>query len=97
MLPNKKTKIIATIGPASQEIPLLEQLIHNGMNVARINFAHGDYAAHARVITNVRQAAANTGQRVAIMGDLPGPKMRIGELATELVMLERRVPAPVGD
>ncbi len=92
MLPIKKTKIIATIGPASQEIPILEQLIKNGMNVARINFAHGDYAAHTRVIANVRQAAANTGQRVAIMGDLPGPKMRIGELATESVMLERGQP-----
>ncbi|MCE7989783.1 MAG: pyruvate kinase [Caldilinea sp. CFX5] len=92
MLPTKKTKIIATIGPASQEIPVLEQLIKNGMNVARINFAHGDYAAHARVIANVRQAAANTGQRVAIMGDLPGPKMRIGELATETVTLERGQP-----
>lgn len=92
MLPSKKTKIIATIGPASQEIPVLEQLIKNGMNVARINFAHGDYAAHARVITNIRQAAANTGQRVAIMGDLPGPKMRIGELAPEAVMLERGQP-----
>lgn len=89
MFPNKKTKIIGTIGPASQAVPLLEQLIKNGLNVARINFAHGDYATHTRTIANVRQAAANTGQRVAIMGDLPGPKMRIGELSTETVMLER--------
>lgn len=88
-LPNKKTKIICTIGPASQSVAMLEQLIKNGMNVARINFAHGDYATHALVIANVRQAAAATGQRVAIMGDLPGPKMRIGQLATEPVMLER--------
>jgi len=88
-LPSKKTKIVCTIGPASQEVPVLEQLIRNGMNVARINFAHGDYAAHARAIANVRQAAANVGLRVAIMGDLPGPKMRIGELAVEPVFLER--------
>lgn len=92
MLPNKKTKIICTIGPASQEVTMLEQLIKNGMNVARINFAHGDYATHTRTIANVRQAAAATGQRVAIMGDLPGPKMRIGQLAMEPVILERGQP-----
>jgi pyruvate kinase len=91
-LPSKKTKIICTIGPASQEVAMLERLINNGMNVARINFAHGDYSTHALAIANVRQAAAATGQRVAIMGDLPGPKMRIGELATEAVMLERDQP-----
>lgn len=92
MFPNKKTKVICTIGPASQAVPMLEQLINNGMNVARINFAHGDYATHTQTIANVRRAAANRGQRVAIMGDLPGPKMRIGELATETVLLERGQP-----
>ncbi len=88
-LPSKKTKIVCTIGPASQEVSVLEQLIRNGMNVARINFAHGDYVAHARAIASVRQAATNVGSRVAIMGDLPGPKMRIGELAAEPIFLER--------
>jgi len=88
-LPTKKTKIICTIGPASQEVAMLERLIRSGMNVARINFAHGDYATHTRAIANIRQAVATTGRRVAIMGDLPGPKMRIGELAPESVMLEQ--------
>lgn len=91
-LPNKKTKIVCTLGPATEEPAVLERLIRNGMNVARINFAHGDLETHARMIANVRVAAANTGQRVAIMGDLPGPKMRIGELAEEPVELVRDEP-----
>ncbi len=85
----KKTKIVCTIGPASQEPAMLEQLIRNGMNVARINFAHGDFAAHKQVIANIRQAEAAVGRRVAIMGDLPGPKMRIGELKSEPIDLVR--------
>lgn len=91
-LPTKKTKIVCTIGPASEEPAMLERLIRNGMNVARINFAHGDLAAHRRTIANVRAVAAAVGQRVAIMGDLPGPKMRIGELAQEPIELVRGEP-----
>lgn len=68
---------------------MLEQLIVNGMNVARINFAHGDFATHERTIANIRLAELATGRRVAIMGDLPGPKMRIGELASEPIELVR--------
>lgn len=87
--PSKKTKLVCTIGPASQSPAMLEQLLQNGMNVARINFAHGDLAAHAETIANIRQAEATTGRRVAIMGDLPGPKMRIGALETEPIELVR--------
>lgn len=90
--PTKKTKIVCTIGPASQEPAMLERLIHSGMNVARINFAHGDFADHERSIANIRQAEATTGRRVAIMGDLPGPKMRIGDLASEPIELLRDQP-----
>jgi pyruvate kinase len=61
----------------------------NGLDVARINFAHGDFDGHRAVIKNIRAAADNVGQRVAIFGDLPGPKMRIGELAEEPLELER--------
>ncbi len=88
-LPPKKTKIVCTIGPASEEVDVLEQMIAAGMNVARINFAHGDFDGHARIIANVRAAAAAQQQRIAIFGDLPGPKMRIGSLAEEPVYLER--------
>jgi pyruvate kinase len=99
LLSDKKTKIVATIGPASESRAVLDQLIANGMNVARINFSHGDLADHRGVIANVRAAAAAAGQRVAIMGDLPGPKMRIGKLEREPIQLERGQPfiIEVGD
>ena len=84
-----KTKIVATIGPASQERAVLEQMIEAGMNVARLNFAHGDFASHGATIQMVRAAAAKLGRRVAIMADLPGPKLRIGQLAHSPVELER--------
>ena len=88
-LPPKKTKIVCTIGPASKSQEMLEQLISNGMNVARLNFAHGDFESHAQVIRNIRAAARAVDQQVAIMGDLPGPKMRIGQLEQETVELKR--------
>jgi pyruvate kinase len=90
--PAKKTKIVCTIGPASESQDTLARLITSGMNVARLNFAHGDLEGHSRVIGNIRAAAAETGQRVAIMGDLPGPKIRIGRLAEEPLELERGQP-----
>jgi len=62
-------------------------MIRSGMNVARLNFSHGDFDSHKKVIENIRAAARAVGRRVAIMGDLPGPKMRIGQLAQEPVEL----------
>lgn len=88
-LPHKKTKIVCTIGPASAPSQVLQQMITNGMNVARINFAHGTFESHRRNIVAIRAAAEELGKRVAILGDLPGPKMRIGELAEEPIELER--------
>lgn len=87
--PSKKTKIVCTIGPACQSREALKQMIMNGMNVARLNFAHGDFESHGELIANIRAAAATAGQRVAIMADLPGPKMRIGRLNQEQITLER--------
>ena len=87
-LPIQKTKIVATIGPASESRAVMEAMIQAGMNVARINFAHGDFNGHKRVIENLRAAAVAVGKRIAIMADLPGPKMRIGRLATEPVELQ---------
>ena len=92
MFPAKKTKIVCTLGPASQEQAVLERLIRAGINVARINFAHGELDTHREVIANVRKAAAAVGSSVAIMGDLPGPKMRIGELTIEPIELQRGQP-----
>jgi pyruvate kinase len=79
--PDHKTKIICTIGPASESPEVMRQLIEAGMDVARLNFSHGDFPSHRRVVEDLRAAAAAAGRRVAIMADLPGPKMRIGELA----------------
>jgi pyruvate kinase len=87
-LPNNKTKIVCTIGPASESQGVMEQMIQEGMNVARLNFSHGDFATHKRVIENLRAAAAVVGRRVAIMADLSGPKMRIGQIAREPVELK---------
>ncbi len=70
----KKTKIICTIGPASSSQDVLEKLILSGLNIARINFAHGDFEGHRQVIANIRAAAEATGQRISIFGDLPGPR-----------------------
>ncbi len=86
-LPNHKTKIVCTIGPASQSLEMLEKMIGAGMNVARLNFSHGDLSGHEKVIQGIRAAARAVGRRVAIMADLPGPKMRIGMLAREPIEL----------
>jgi pyruvate kinase len=79
-LPDHKTKIVATIGPASDNVEILCEMIRAGMDVARINFSHGDLDGHGATIARVRKAAGLVGRRVAIMADLPGPKMRIGEM-----------------
>jgi pyruvate kinase len=86
-LPNNKTKIVATIGPASDTPDMLERLIRAGLNVARLNFSHGDLAGHAEHIKRIRTAASAAGRRVAIMADLPGPKIRIGKIEPEPIQL----------
>jgi pyruvate kinase len=86
-LPNHKTKIVATIGPASDSIEMLESLMRAGMNIARLNFSHGDFSDHAQRIARIRAAQKATGLRVAIMADLPGPKMRLGKIAMEPIQL----------
>ena len=86
-LPDHKTKIVATIGPASESPEMLERLIRAGLNIARLNFSHGDFAGHAERIARIRAAEKATGRRVAIMADLPGPKMRVGEIEPEPIQL----------
>lgn len=82
-----RTKIVATIGPASDAIEVLEKMIANGCSVFRINFSHGSHASHGESIKNVRQAATNLGQNVAILGDLQGPKIRIGAIVGDKIEL----------
>ena len=87
VLPGHKTKIVATIGPASESPDMLARLIRAGLDVARLNFSHGSPAKHAEVIQGVRGAARETGRRVAIMADLPGPKLRLGKIDPEPIQL----------
>lgn len=86
--PANKTKIICTIGPATQSQDMMDALLRAGMNVARLNFSHGDFDSHGETIKLLRAASQRTGHRLAIMADLPGPKMRIGELAVEPIELK---------
>jgi pyruvate kinase len=83
-----RTKIVATIGPASNSPPVLEQMIRAGMNVARLNFSHGEFSAHRQNIGHIRAAAKAAGRPVAIMADLSGPKMRVGKLGVEKIQLK---------
>ncbi len=84
----RKVKIVATIGPASDSEETLEALILAGMNVARLNFSHGTHEEHAARIKRIRQVAKRLGQPVGILQDLQGPKLRIGQLDAPLQLLE---------
>lgn len=77
---SKRTKIVATIGPASYDEDILRRMIRSGINVARINFSHGDYATHAHAIQTIRRLAEEEGKVIGILGDLQGPKIRLGQL-----------------
>jgi pyruvate kinase len=81
----KSTKIVATIGPSSESVEVLERMIHAGLNVARFNFSHGAYEWHERVMRNVRTAADNVGVPIAILADLQGPRVRT-HVAEEIVI-----------
>jgi pyruvate kinase len=86
--PANKTRIVCTIGPASNSPEVLEKMIRAGMNVVRLNFSHGDFASHGETIQKIRTASKATKRRVAIMADLPGPKMRIGQFEEEPIELQ---------
>jgi pyruvate kinase len=76
----RRTKIVATIGPASRDPEVLVRMVEAGMDVARLNFSHGTAEDHAEVAHRVREAAGRAGRNVAVLQDLPGPKLRIGPL-----------------
>ncbi len=84
---NRKTKIICTIGPASESYTMIDKLARAGMDVARLNFSHGTYEEHAQQIVNIRKASSVVGSPLAILQDLPGPKIRTGRLTAEKVWL----------
>ncbi len=87
-MPRRATKIVATLGPASSDPALLEQMIRAGVNVVRLNFSHGKAQDHIDRARLVREAAQRAGREVAIMADLQGPKIRVGKFAEGKVFLE---------
>jgi pyruvate kinase len=84
----RRTKIVATIGPASRDSDTLARMIEAGLDVARLNFSHGNLELHAENAARVRAAASSVGRQVAILQDLPGPKLRIGALQDERAELK---------
>jgi pyruvate kinase len=84
----RRTKIVATIGPASRDPDTLARMVEAGLDVARLNFSHGDRDLHAENAARVRAASAAVGRPVAILQDLPGPKLRIGALVDDRVELK---------
>jgi len=84
----KRTKIVATIGPSSADREILKKMILSGMNVCRINFSHGSYDDHAKVVSNVRSLNDELNTNVALLADLQGPKIRTGVMSPEGVNLE---------
>lgn len=87
----RRAKIIATIGPSSNTIEMLEKMIKAGMNAARVNMSHGTYEAHEQSIKNIRQASKNVGMEVAILLDLQGPKIRVDKLPEPIELKDNDV------
>ena len=85
-----KTKIICTIGPASNTSSVLKEMILAGMDVARLNFSHGNLAGHAKVIGLIRALNKNNSRQVMILGDLEGFRVRIGKLNKEIPLKKRQ-------
>jgi pyruvate kinase len=83
----KKTRIIATLGPASQRLEIIEALIHSGVNVFRLNFSHGDHETHRKTLRLIETASKNTGFQPAILADLQGPKIRTGKTLNDAPVL----------
>jgi pyruvate kinase len=84
----RKTKIVCTIGPASESVEKLTQLIESGMNVARLNFSHGDFEEHGQRIQNIREASKLTGKTVAILLDTKGPEIRTNNMVNGAIELQ---------
>jgi len=88
-MPGHKTKIVCTIGPSSSSEAVIEDLLRSGMNVARLNFAHGTFENHKEIIYRIRRVSERLNRPCMILGDLPGPKIRIGKLHREHLLLEK--------
>src|SRR5262245_58130237 len=87
LLLRRRTKIVATIGPASRDPAVVEELIRSGVNVFRLNFSHGTHEEHRENVSRIRAAGGKLGEPVAILADLCGPKIRVGMFASGAVTL----------
>jgi len=87
----KHTKIVATLGPSCESVEILEDMVKSGLNVARLNFSHGTYENHALLIKNIRAVEEKTGEPIAIMQDIQGPRIRLG------ILPEKGVEIKAGD
>jgi pyruvate kinase len=85
----RNTKIVCTLGPASESAAMIEKMIRAGMNVARLNFSHGDYSEFSRLIRNIRRISKRLNVPVAIMQDLQGPKIRVGEMPEKGIEIKK--------
>jgi pyruvate kinase len=85
----RKVKIVCTLGPATEGVPRLVELIEAGMDVARLNFSHGEYSAHQAMFTDLRAAAKQAGRPITVFADLCGPKIRVGKMQGGQVILTR--------
>src|ERR1700674_4839698 len=85
----RRTRIVCTIGPSSSAPAVLRTMIQAGMDVARLNFSHGDHATHRQVAADVREAAEAADRPIALLGDLQGPKIRTGPLESAFIRLVR--------
>ena len=82
-----RSRIIATIGPASDNVDTLAEMMQAGMNIARLNYSHGDFEGKEQTIQNIRGAEAKTGMHIGLLADLPGPKLRLGRFEGEVELL----------
>ena len=86
---SRHTKIIGTLGPSSSDYETQKKLVEAGLNIARLNFSHGDHETHLKNIQSIRQIAQDTGRPVAILQDLQGPKIRVGKLIGDQMEIKK--------
>ena len=84
---DRKAKIVATLGPSSRDETIFTAMVKAGLNVARLNFSHGTYDEHLTAIQMIRKISLETGKSIAILQDLQGPKVRIGEIPGDSIEL----------
>ena len=88
LLKSRRTKIVATLGPASSDGQTIARLLEAGVDVFRLNMSHGEHASHSETFARIRSAADSARRAIAVLADLSGPKIRVGRFVTGEVVLE---------